>query len=260
MAAIDKIYVESYEQYKSFKDWCSEQPEILDKFGQKTSLINYFIFNFKDKSDWCDNKEYPIYCAPYYIDAYIIRNCPLDFIQKEMMLNYGHWSQEEINEAYKIVVDRGENKVEDGAYSWLSKDDFIIDDNGVITMPNLSKSDYSLIKEGKLYDKPYVDYETGKHFKVVKAPTPKINRPHGYKSWGIEVIYKDTCMVWVDKLNVWKFSEEFVLSDSTSTMCFKNYKTIKAVSRAIKKWKLPVGAIVKCTSRYIREDYEFLIF
>ena len=47
MAAIDKIYVDSFEKYKLFKDWCMSQPKIKDKYGKETSLINY-IFSYKN--------------------------------------------------------------------------------------------------------------------------------------------------------------------------------------------------------------------
>lgn len=33
MAAIDKIYVDSFEKYNIFKEWCRYQPTIKDKSG-----------------------------------------------------------------------------------------------------------------------------------------------------------------------------------------------------------------------------------
>ena len=39
MAAIDKIYVDSFEKYKLFKDWCMTQPKLKDKYGKETSLL-----------------------------------------------------------------------------------------------------------------------------------------------------------------------------------------------------------------------------
>ena len=47
MAAIDKIYIDSFEKYKLFKDWCLYQPKIKDKYGKETSLINY-VFNYTE--------------------------------------------------------------------------------------------------------------------------------------------------------------------------------------------------------------------
>ena len=83
MAAIDKIYIDSFEKYKLFKDWCMTQPKLKDKYGKETSLIDY-VFKY---TEWKDGAVLPICNNPYYIDAYLIRNCPFDFIQKELIIN-----------------------------------------------------------------------------------------------------------------------------------------------------------------------------
>ena len=71
MAAIDKIYVSKYGDYKLFVDWCAKQPKIKDKYGKEASLMSY-IFKY-DK--WEDvNCRAVIFGTPYYIDAYLIRN------------------------------------------------------------------------------------------------------------------------------------------------------------------------------------------
>ena len=120
MAAIDKIYVDSFEKYNIFKEWCRLQPKIIDKYGKETSLINY-IFSY---TEWKDGAVLPICKNPHYIDAYLIKNCPFDFIQKELMLSYGKWDQDMINTAYKEVKKRGGEKSASGLFHWLSKNDF----------------------------------------------------------------------------------------------------------------------------------------
>lgn len=85
MAAIDKIYINGYENYTKFIKWCEEQPKLKDKYGNECSLINY-TYHHEDSGD----KYYIAFMAPYYIDAYLIRNCPFDFIQKELKNNYGY--------------------------------------------------------------------------------------------------------------------------------------------------------------------------
>lgn len=93
MAAIDKIYVNSYDEYIQFRDWLKVQPKLKDKYGKEESLMSYF-FDYWNKESWFDknreNVSHPVFSAPYYVDAYIIRNCPFDFIQKKLMLIYGH--------------------------------------------------------------------------------------------------------------------------------------------------------------------------
>ena len=53
------------------------------------------------------------------------------------------------------------------------------------------------------------------------------------------------------------FAEEFVCADAISCCC--RYKTIKAVKRAILKWKFPVGTVVTCTGKYIDDTYKFIV-
>ena len=253
MAAIDKIYVDSFEKYKLFKDWCLTQPKIKDKYGKETSLINY-VFNY---TEWKDGAVLPVCNNPYYIDAYLIRNCPFDFIQKELMLSYSKWSQDDIEKLYDVVMKRGGNKSEHGIFHWLSKEDFSIVD-GKLYLDN----NYDLIKAGKLYSTPYAnkEYKIGKSFKMIKCSQQHNNRPFKSKKWFIEIDTPEELgyMWYHSNTNTWDFSEEFVISDWTSSCCTK-YKTIKAIKRAILKWKLPVGTIVKCTGRYVGDIYEFKI-
>ena len=56
MAAIDKIYINKFEDYLLFKDWCNNQPKIKDKYGSECSISDY-LYQWKSFED---NKEYPI--------------------------------------------------------------------------------------------------------------------------------------------------------------------------------------------------------
>ena len=256
MAAIDKIYVDSFEKYKLFKDWCMTQPKLKDKYGKETSLIDY-VFKY---TEWTDGAVLPVCNNPYYIDAYLIRNCPFDFIQKELMVSYGKWSQDDIKEAHDIVMKRGGEKCESGVYHWLSKEDFY-SENGEIHLYK-DETDYDLIKAGKLYANPQTNkkYKVGKSFQIIKCPQHKYNRPYKCKRWFVDVeVPEELGYVWYhSNTNTWDFSEEFVIDEWNSSMCIE-FKTIKAIKRAILKWKLPVGTIVTCTGRYVEDTYEFKV-
>lgn len=256
MAAIDKIYVDSFEKYNLFKDWCMTQPKFKDKYGRETSLINY-VFKY---TEWKEGAVLPVCNNPYYIDAYLIRNCPFDFIQEELMLSYGKLTQDEIDEIYDIVMKRGGEKCESGRFSWLSKEDFRIVDGKIYL--DEGDTDYDLIKEGKLYSTPFTNkkYKVGKSFKIIKCPKQHYNRPFKCKRWFINVdIPGELGLMWYhSNTNTWDFPEEFVIGGWISSCCTK-YKTIRAIKRAILKWKLPVGTIVTCTGRYVGDDYEIKI-
>ena len=255
MAAIDKIYINTFEQYSQFRDWCEKQPMLKDKYGVSVPLKKY-LYKYS-KNGWNGGK--PVFQAPYYVDAYLIKNCPFDFIQKELMLNYGHWSQEKINEAYDMVMNRTEeNKM---FYTWLSEDDFKVI-GGVITMPNLEKSDYEKIKDSELFNTPFTSKEVtyGKHFKCIKHPKHFYNRPYGYKNWFIDTILPENLgfMRYHENHNSWDFSDEFVASKWASSTAFCS--TIKALKRLmIKKWRLPIGTRVRATGKYVGDFYEFII-
>lgn len=280
MAAIDKIYINSYERYKEFEKWLLEQPKLKDKYGKEVSIYSYF-FNWWDDPKYWVNDSHPIFSAPYYVDTYIVRNCPLDYIQKNLMLNYGHRTQEDINEMYNTVINRTleDQKLIDGAngeypskpieYWWLNKDDFkIIDD--IITMPNAEKSSYQEILDGELYTSPSLEgnYEIGKHFKIINRPfyQNKCNYPMSYinkngvkrhPNWSISISNLDLWWNPKNKIGTWDFSIEFVESEYSSSIAY--CPSLKSLKRRILKWKLPIGTIITLSGRYVGEIYKIIV-
>ena len=280
MAAIDKIYLKSFEAFTEFKKWCEVQPPIKDKYGREDKISNYLFYGWFDPKYWENDNCHPVMNAPYYIDAYIIRNCPIEEVQEELMVNYGHWSQKRIKEYYENV----KNWEGDGECPyWAKLEDFIFNEDGTMSIKGLEKSDYDLIKEGKLYDKPYIDkYERGKHFRITKIPAMYGGRKCNYPTplrikkgpkytptWSIGIKLPDYVdegyMSWSSHsdsnfpVGTWDFCSEHVLScdgwSSSNTHC----KSIRALTRRITKWNLPVGTIVEVHGRYVGEEYEFLV-
>lgn len=253
MAAIDKIYLTDYNQYLQFKDWCEKQPKIEDKYGKKISIAKY-LYEYRSPF----KGEHPVFNAPCYVDAYVIRNCPFDFIQSSIGLNYGEHTQDWINEAYKTVMDRGGEKDELGKDFWyFSKDDFEII-NGVIKIKE--KSTYQKIKDGELYIKPseIEAYVAGKHIKCTKHPKPLYNHPFKGK-WSVQVDSPEgySFMWYNEERNTWDFANEFVIHGECSDTA--RCGTIKALKRLIRKWKYPVGTKVRVWGYYVNEEYEFLV-
>ena len=255
MAAIDKIYVNLWEQYRQFREWCEAQPKLKDKYGKEESITAY-LYKW-DK--WEGKEEHPIFNAHYYVDAYLIKNCPFDFIQKELMINYGHWSQERIKDFYDDVINWDNSKRE--CPYWAKPEDFITLEDGTMTIKDLEESDYSKILKGELYNKPYTSqkYDVGTHFRCVKHPKYMFNRPFRCGSWFIDVETPDELgwMWYHPETNTWDFSDDFVICEWNSSTA--HIKTIKALHRHMRKWKLPIGTIVRATGRYRFDDYEFKI-
>lgn len=286
MAAVDKIYVNSYEEFEEFKKWCSEQPKLKDKYGHEISIGAYLYTWWDDPKYWEKDDSHPIFSAPYYVDAYVIRNCPLDYIQKELMVNYGHKSQDDIDDMYNSVINRTpeDQKLIDDAdgtfpskpidYWWLNKDDFEIVDN-VVRMKLLEKSDYERIKDGELYTSPTREgtYEVGKHFRIVKRPFYQnvCNYPMRFvnkagvkrqTSWDVSIeVPNDEYMWWHDygrKIGTWDFASEFVVGSKWS-FSSSDCPSLKSIKRRILKWKLPVGTIVTLQGMYVDETYMIII-
>ena len=258
MAAIDKIYVNTYDEYQQFVDWCRKQPKLKDKYGEEVSISLYLILWDK----WDGEKSRPIFIAPYYVGAYIIRNCPYDFIQDSLKLNYGYITQEYIDEAYKYVMERNGELGKPGDYfHWLCAQDFEVI-NGVVTMPNKEASPYELIKSGHSFTKPYDDtYIPGKHFRCTIKPEIKFNTAIGKWMINVDIPFSDyhLPMKYCSKHNSWDFASDYV--EAVQTMeCDGRFKTIKAIKRNILKWNLPVGSIVTCIdTSFGTNNYRFVV-
>lgn len=221
MAAIDKIYLHSYDEYIQFRDWLTKQPKLKDKYGKEVSLMRYFFDWWDDKDCWLNEDgndvSHPIYSAPWYVDAYIIKNCPLPFVQKAIRINYGYINQYIIDAWYDTVKHRTEEEQKiideynanhkEGDYNvphnakgntipcwWMNIDDFEIID-GKVVYKKLEKSTYEEILDGTCtdYDSPRRDgIIHGRHCRMVSSPAKfgynKINRPiRG--NWMVEVEY-----------------------------------------------------------------------
>lgn len=269
MAAIDKIYITGWDNYCKFREWVEAQPSLSDKYGKKVRLIDYFSKftedEWQDKEAGLDTTR-PVMNNPYYIDAYIIRNCPLDFVQKELMVNYGHWSQERIQNFYDDI--KNWNVKENGPCPyWAKLDDFFRKEDGTLILNGLEKSSYQMILDNELYVEPYrKGVEYGKHCTMIKSP-----RNYGYNNferplkgnWFVDIKLPDGDYMWYHRgkkffgVGTWDFCDEFVDSNYASSCAFA--KTIASLKRKIRKWKLPIGTKVIATGRYVNEHYEFIV-
>ena len=207
MAAIDKIYLTSYKDYLAFREWCEAQSPISDKYGHKEFITEYLFYY---DEPW--EGEHPVFSAPCFIDAYLIRNCPVKAIQ-DCLKNHNYGDS------------------------------------------------YEKIKNGELYASPEaeVNYEIGKHCKITKLPfSHKYNYPI-IGQWLVDIITPEGIHMWYHtSTDTWDNWSDYVVSDSiSSAACIKSLKTL--IRKITKKWKLPVGTIVRGGGRYEDEDYEIIV-
>jgi len=92
MAGIDKTYTKRWEEYQSLVEWCKDKSFTL-KNGDVIRPSRY-IYEW-DKESFDGEKSLPVWNTPTYLDIWLIRNCPLEFIQDRLKEQYGGgWSKE----------------------------------------------------------------------------------------------------------------------------------------------------------------------
>lgn len=112
------------------------------------------------------------------------------------------------------------------------------------------------------------DRNPGIKFIITKYPTfGKINKALNQEfGWDIEVRTpvqecKYMCCeypTYYKESNQWIYDSELIFPKGCEYGNYR-FKTIKALKRNIRKWKLPKGSIVTAQGRYVGECYKFLI-
>lgn len=250
MAGIDKTYVTSWNQWKELRDWIWDKEFDLSN-GAHIVLRNYMYYpdyEQKDVEDWleqvrqyeidhCGNyyhekygedwedhvyADVPFWNTPTYVDIYMIRNCPIEWVQDRLKVQYGGgWSKESFN---------------------------------------TEKSTYEQIKEGtSVYDKyqrnglgantaiKFVKWTTehDKYKFLYRDRNDKLVLYNMNKSWwyvNVEPADKNNRESWDydSDMDYWAPYNEAVPWTSSSGH-IKGVLTKKKVYRLIKKWNLPAG-------------------
>lgn len=106
MAGIDKTWFRTWDQYKEVHDWAESVGRVTDEYGNTFRPLDFMydwtvesyhkayieqIKYFKKKSDVSDPEKYIefiLWNTPTYFDVWLIRNCPIDFIQDRLREQY----------------------------------------------------------------------------------------------------------------------------------------------------------------------------
>lgn len=98
MAEIDKTYIKTWEEYESLVEWAKDR-EFICPNGMKVYPMNYiYKCNKEDyeksynsfKENYPNEKfEFPVMNTPQYLDYFLIKYCPLEFVQNRMEEVYG---------------------------------------------------------------------------------------------------------------------------------------------------------------------------
>ena len=99
MAAIDKTYISDWETFDEIRNWALKQRVPL-KDGSSVPLRAYMYCPDLTKEEWDRNKEqynldYPdceyeavLWNTPTYVDVWLIKNCPFEYIQDTLKYQY----------------------------------------------------------------------------------------------------------------------------------------------------------------------------
>lgn len=259
MAAIDKFYINSWEQYKELRDFFISCGEVIDDYGNKFRPISFLYKNEEQEfKDWVNNvakhvqetydsggykwslehgfmtqEEYdnfnaidhatvPIMNTPIYFDVWMIRNC-----------QHIKWLQEQLIDKYS------------GGYSKLAFTDHNNDDEYFQILNHTSE--YDTYKRNGL----------GKNIKIDKRVFPKKDT---YKidrvCFDIEVnMHPNDEYSYPDYLedeDYWKDDLELKGTEgwSSSRATINKDLSYKAFYRKLQKWNLPEGTIVNVSRCY----------
>lgn len=94
MAAIDKTYTDKWSDYEALVNWAKDKVFVA-KNGIKLQPLDY-IYEW-NKEDW-PNKSVPVMNTPESLDYFLVKECPLQFVQDRMKEVYGNEWYEEVKE------------------------------------------------------------------------------------------------------------------------------------------------------------------
>lgn len=225
MAGIDKTYIKTYNQYKEVCDWCKNIVVTFDDTFVKNVSFKPFDFIRKytedDFNKLPENGELVLWNTPHYMDKWLIRNCPIDFIQKRLKEQYRNNYDDIKNGNYEM-------------YERLGKD-----------------IHFKVIKKPHTYHRfnfIYIDRQN-------KLKVYKENRKG---LWEIRIEDKNGCWLYNKKYDYWTSIIEGLPYDSFTYIIKKKNLNIKSIYRYLRKWNLPANIKVIIDNVYFDFGWELI--
>lgn len=101
MAAIDKTYVSSWEEYKEIRDWAIKTNVIYPNGIVGDKMINWFYFPNLKEDHFKECKEYVLWNTSESVDMFLYKHCPFKLVQERLKEQYddvSYLNRESINE------------------------------------------------------------------------------------------------------------------------------------------------------------------
>lgn len=248
MAAIDKTYISNYQQFKEVRDWCKNKKVEL-KNGIVFDAIDFLMYpdmTEEEFNDWKDeivqrhmksynetreevekHFEIPLWNTPTYFDIWLIRNCPIDFIQNRLKIQYEEDYERILN--YTSEYDTYERNGLGKHFHYK-----------IIRKPNWTHR-YKFTYHDKNGNSKI--YKENKSWWFVEVKNLSTN---DYFSWDANEEY-----------NYWTNSFECLPITSNMMVIRKKNLNIHKIIRMIKKWNLPANVQVEFSNRHF--NYGWII-
>lgn len=224
MAAIDKTYVNNWKDYCDIVEWAKNKVYVCPN-GTKLHVKNDCYDGWTEES-FKDGKFLPVLNTSHSMDYFLIKDCPFEVVQETMKFAYGdefYNSVKNGTSGYDLFTKEG--KQGSGRLKRLYRHRF---SNTNFPYPFRNRNGYKFKSK----------------FSVEVHMPSTDGRRYGTTLWYSDKIDN---FLWNDELGEWTCN------------CVHCCRSIKALVRKIRKWKLPKGAIVTARGRWIGEIWEFVV-
>ena len=228
MAGIDKTYIKTYNQYKEVCDWCKDIVVTFNNTIVKNVSFKPFDFIYKYTEDdfnrLPENGELVLWNTPWYMDKWLIKNCPINFIQSRLKEQYGS--------DYDVI--KNGNNCEMYKRNRLGKNIHF-----------------------KIIKKPY----TYNRFNFIYCD--RQNKIRVYKEnrkgvWELRIEDEDCLWYYNEKYDYWTNTIEGLPFDSFTCTIKKKNLNIKSIYRYLRKWNLPAGIKITIDNIYFDFGWELI--
>ena len=87
MAGIDKTYLDTYDELVEVIKWCKSIGTVTDKYGNTFNPLD-FVYEEPDLKESEFKPGMVLWNTPTYFDLFLIRSCPIKFIQERLKKQY----------------------------------------------------------------------------------------------------------------------------------------------------------------------------
>ena len=247
MAYIDKTYFSTYEQWKQVRDWCDDKIVEFSKTqiyhvkyylnyidltevefdSYKEEFVKSYCKNYNTtREEALNNFSMVLWNTPVWLDIWLIRNCPIDFIQDRLKYQYG--KDYELIKQYRSIYDTYKRNGLGKHFHYK-----------VICKPNWHPRFNITIR---------TTFDTIVPFKEKK-----------HSLWFVRVKDKDDDVYWWydTRYDYWTNTLEAKPYDSDTMILRKKNLNIHSIIRLLKKWDLPANSRVIIENRYF--NYQWII-